>query len=224
MTVAPLPAAVLFDCDGVLVDTELTASRVLAECLAEIGVEIAVDDLRRQITGTALETARQMCEGFFGRTLPEGWWDAFVARRLVEFGRGVDPIPGAIDALRAVQAAGVIVAVVSQGSHEKMAITLPSSGVAAVLGDARTFSGQDVARPKPNPDLYLHAAATLELDPATCVVVEDSPTGATAAIAAGMRVLGYAADADRERLAATGAELFFSMAEVPTLLRLRHCS
>ena len=224
MTARQLPAAVLFDCDGVLVDTELTASRVLATCLAEIGVEIPVDELRHLITGTALAKARDICEELYGKPLPDGWFDAFVQRRLVEFRRGVEPIPGALDAVRAVQAAGLVVAVVSQGSHEKMAITLPSSGAAAVLGDAPLFSGEDVTRPKPNPDLYLHASAKLGLDPAACVVVEDSPTGATAAVAAGMRVLGYAASADAKRLAATGAEVFTDMAQVPALVGLPHCS
>ncbi len=224
MTTASLPAAVFFDCDGVLVDTEVTSSRVLSECLAEIGVHLTPDETRLRFKGTALQTALAMCEELQGEPLPDGWFDAFVARRLVEFQQGVEPIPGAFDAVRAVQSAGIPIAVVSQGAHEKMAITLPSSGATAVLGDAPVFSGQDVARPKPHPDLYLHAAAALVVDPADCVVIEDSSTGATGAVAAGMRVLGYAADADPEVLRAVGAEVFYDMAEVASLLRLPHCS
>ncbi|MBJ7470844.1 MAG: HAD family phosphatase [Solirubrobacteraceae bacterium] len=215
-----LPAAVLFDCDGVLVDTERTASRVLAGCLAEIGVEVEFEALRQKITGTSLATAEAMCAELYGGPLPAGWFAGFVTYRLEVFRQGVDPIPGAIEAVRAVQSAGVRLAVVSQGAHEKMAITLPSSGLAEVLGDAPLFSGQDVTRGKPHPDLYLHAAASVGVDPADCVVVEDSPTGATAAAAAGMRVLGYAVDADHERMRATGAELFFDLREVPTLVGL----
>ncbi len=219
----PPPAAVLFDCDGVLVETEVTSSRVLSECLAELGLELTPDEVRGRFKGTALETARSMCEALYGGPLPEGWFDGFVARRLEEYRRGVDPIPGALEVVRAVQAAGITIAVVSQGSHEKMAITLPSSGAAEVLGDAPVFSGQDVERPKPFPDLYLHAARTLGVAPEDCVVIEDSPTGATGAAAAGMRVLGYTADVDPERLRAAGAELFDTMAEVPALLGLPHC-
>lgn len=215
--------ALIFDCDGVLVDTEVTSSRVLSECLAEIGVDLTPDETRRRFKGTALQTALVMCEELQGAPLPDGWFDGFIARRLVEFQQGVDPIPGAFDAVRAVQAAGLLVAVVSQGAHEKMAVTLPSSGAAAVLGVAPVFSGQDVARPKPHPDLFLHAAAALQIDPSDCVVIEDSPTGATGAVAAGMRVLGYAADADPDILRAVGAEVFYDMAEVPTLLGLPHC-
>lgn len=216
------PAAVLFDCDGVLVDTEVTSSRELSRSLGELGVELAPDEVRRRFKGTALVTARAMCEELVGAPLPDGWFETFVSRRLDAYRHGgVEPIPGAADAVRAVQAAGIPLGVVSQGAREKMAVTLPASGFDAVLGDAPIFSGDDVERGKPFPDLYLHAAAVLGVDPAACVVVEDSPTGATAARAAGMRVLGYAHDADPERMAATGAEVLDDLAEVPALLGLR---
>lgn len=216
-----LPAAVLFDCDGVLVDTEVTSSRELSRSLGEIGVELTPDEVRLRFKGTALSTALTMCEELHGAPVPEGWFDTFVARRLEAYRRGVDPIPGAIDAVKAVQAAGIPLAVVSQAARVKMAVTLPASGFDAVLGDAPIFSGDDVERGKPFPDLYLHAAKTLGVEPERCVVVEDSPTGATAARAAGMRVLGFAHDADPERMAATGAEVFYDLGDVPALLGLR---
>lgn len=216
------PAAVLFDCDGVLVDTEVTSSRELSRSLAELGVELDPDEVRRRFKGTALVTALAMCEELTATSIPDGWFETFVARRLDAYREGgVEPIPGAIDAVRAVQAAGIPLGVVSQGAREKMAVTLPASGMAGVLGDAPIFSGDDVERGKPFPDLYLHAAASLNVDPASCVVVEDSPTGAKAARAAGMRVLGYAHDADPAEMAATGAEVFLDLAEVPALLGLR---
>lgn len=222
MTSIPRPAAVLFDCDGVLVETEVTSSRELSRSLAELGVELTPDEVRSRFKGTALSTALSMCEDLSGGPVPDGWFDTFVARRLAAYkADGVAPIPGAVEAVRAVQAAGIPLAVVSQGAREKMATTLPASGFDAILGDAPIFSGDDVDRGKPFPDLYLHAAATLRVDPAACVVVEDSPTGATAAAAAGMRVLGFADDADPERMRAAGAEVIFSLHDVPGLLGLR---
>ena len=216
------PAAVLFDCDGVLVDTEVTSSRELSRSLGELGVDLDPDEVRRRFKGTALSTALAMCEELTDRPIPDDWFDTFVARRLDAYRHGgVEPIPGAVDAVRAVQAAGIPLGVVSQGAREKMAVTLPASGMTDVLGDAPIFSGDDVERGKPFPDLYLHAASSLGVDPTACVVVEDSPTGATAARAAGMRVLGYAHDADPALMAATGAEVFYSLAEVPALLGLR---
>jgi beta-phosphoglucomutase-like phosphatase (HAD superfamily) len=216
----PRPALVLFDCDGVLVDTEVVSSRTLAEMLTERGVPTDGDALRIRMKGTSLqwiveESARQL-----GGTVPGGWMDEFIERRLVVYRQGVPQIPGAAAAVRAVQAAGILVAVASQGARAKMAVTLPASGMDEVLGDAPIFSGDDVVRGKPHPDLYLHAAATLGVDPAHAAVVEDSVPGVTAAVGAGMRVLGYAADEDPGRLAAAGAEVFTDLHEVPARLGL----
>lgn len=211
----PRPGAVLFDCDGVLLDTEITSSKVLAERLTASGVPTDEHELRATIKGTSLGFVREEAARRLGAPVTDAWFDAFIAARLAEYQRGVEQIPGAEHAVAAVVAAGIPVAVVSQGARVKMAVTLPASGFDAVLGDAPIFSGDDVERGKPHPDLYLLAARELGVDPADCVVVEDSPTGATGAHAAGMRVLGFAVDSDPERMAAAGAEVFFGMAEVP---------
>ncbi len=214
------PAAVLFDCDGVLVETEVTSARVMARLLTEHGVPTDQHLLRTVIKGTSLEFLADEAARRLGGTLPGGFMETFIEARLVEYRAGVEQIAGAAHAVASVLAASIPVAVVSQGAHAKMAVTLPSSGMDAVLGSVPIFSGQDVERGKPHPDLYLHAAATLRLDPSACVVVEDSPTGATGAFAAGMRVLGFSDDSDPEAMRAAGAEVFFDMAEVPALLGL----
>ncbi|MDQ8044478.1 MAG: HAD family phosphatase [Solirubrobacteraceae bacterium] len=211
----PLPAAVLFDCDGVLIDTEVTSARVLSERLAREGVERTPDEIREVIKGTSLDFVAEEAARLLGHPLPDGWMRDFIDERLVLYRRGVEQIPGAADAVRAVLAAGIPIAVVSQGSREKMGVTLPASGMDTVLGGAPIFSGDDVTRGKPHPDLYLHAAAALGVDPAATVVVEDSPTGATGAHASGARVLGLATDSDPEAMRSAGAEVFFDMAEVP---------
>lgn len=217
---AERPAAVLFDCDGVLVDTEVTSSHVLAAMLTEQGVPTDGDELRVRMKGTSLDWIIEESRRQLGGTVPDGWMDDFIERRLVVYRDGVPQIPGAAEAVRAVQAAGIPVAVASQGARRKMEVTLPASGMDAVLGDAPIFSGDDVVRGKPFPDLYLHAADVLGVDPAEVVVIEDSVPGATAAVAAGMRVLGYAADEDPARLAAAGAEVIDDLHAVPGLLGL----
>ena len=214
------PELVLFDCDGVLVDTEVTSSRVLADMLTERGVPTDGDALRIRMKGTSLDWIKAESAGQLGGTLPEGWMDEFIERRLVVYRQGVPQIPGAADAVAAVRAAGIPIAVVSQGARAKMAVTLPASGMDAVLGDAPIFSGDDVERGKPHPDIYLHAAATLGFEPAHTVVIEDSEPGVIGAVAAGMRVLGYAGDEDPARLKAAGAEVIMDLLEVAARLGL----
>jgi beta-phosphoglucomutase-like phosphatase (HAD superfamily) len=214
------PALVLFDCDGVLVDTEVVSSDTLAAMLSERGVPTDGDELRIRMKGASLDWILAESARALGERLPDGWMDEFIERRLVVYRRGVPQLPGAAAAVRAVQAAGIPLAIVSQGARAKMAVTLPASGMDAVLGDAPIFSGDDVVRGKPHPDLYLHAAATLGVAPARTVVIEDSVPGVTGGVAAGMRVLGYAADEDPARLAAAGAEVLLDLHEVPARLGL----
>lgn len=214
------PALVLFDCDGVLVDTEIVSSSTLAAMLTERGVPTDGDALRIRMKGTSLEWIVEESARQLGGTVPDGWMEEFIERRLVVYRQGVPQIPGAAAAVQAVRAAGIPVGVVSQAARTKMAVTLPASGMHEVLGDAPIFSGDDVVRGKPHPDLYLHAAATMGFDPAYAAVIEDSVPGVTAAVGAGMRVLGYAADEDPGRLAAAGAEVIFELHEVPARLGL----
>lgn len=197
----------LLDCDGVLVDTERTSAQVLAEMVAEHGVQLDVDHLRAEMRGTTLQWIAAQSAALLGRPVPDGWMEEFIERRLVHYRQGVQAIDGAAQVIRALRAAGIPLAVASQGSREKMAVTLPASGLDRELGEAPIFSGDDVERGKPHPDLYLLAASHFGADPARTVVVEDSVPGVTGAVAAGMRVFGYAGEEAPERLRAAGAEV-----------------
>lgn len=212
--------AVLLDCDGVLVDSEVISSEVLAAKFAELGVQITPEQARAAYKGYSLEALQAAVAERSGRQLPPTWLREFIDARLVRYRQGVAPIPGALELIGAVRAAGLPLAVVSQGSREKMGVTLPAAGIDAAIGGAPVLSGDDVTRGKPHPDLYLLAAERLGIAPAGCVVVEDSPTGAKAAVAAGMRVLGYAGEGDAARLQAVGARPITTLAAALPLLGL----
>jgi HAD superfamily hydrolase (TIGR01509 family) len=157
-------------------------------------------------------------EGRVGR-LPADWGAALSRRIMAALLDEVEPVPGALAAVRAVAAAGIPLAVASNSARGELAAKLRRLELAGLFGD-RVFSFEDVARAKPAPDIYLAAAAACGALPADCVVVEDSLLGAEAGILAGCRVLGFARDTDPRVLAAVGAETFTDMAELPGLLGL----
>lgn len=215
------PQLVVFDCDGVLVETERPQAVVLAAVIAEHGVPVLPEDVLGRYKGFALEAIADDLADRTGVRLPAGWTQEFRDRRGPAFqAAGIAAIPGVRAVVEAVRAAGIPYGVASQGRLDKTALTLRLSGLAELFPEPVRFSADQVARPKPAPDLFLHAARVLGGDPARTVVVEDSLPGATAARAAGMRVLGFAADEDPEALRALGAEPFGSMAELPGLLGL----
>jgi HAD superfamily hydrolase (TIGR01509 family) len=155
-----------------------------------------------------------------GAALPPDWVDAVYQEMFAELAKGTPLIPGIPEVLDALDAAAIPYAVGSNGPHRKMQITLGQHPALHGRLHGRIFSRHDVARPKPAPDLYLHAAAALNAPPAACVVVEDSATGVRAARAAGMACLGYAPQGDGARLAAEGARPFRRMDDLPALLGL----
>jgi HAD superfamily hydrolase (TIGR01509 family) len=215
------PALVIFDCDGVLVDSERPQSAVMSAVLAELGAAVTADEVVRRYTGFALEAIADDVEDRLGVRLPADWTDRFRERRAEVFERdGIPAVPGARAAVEAVRDAGIPYGVASQGRLSKTAMTLRLSGLADLFPEPVRFSADQVDRPKPYPDLFLLAARTLGGDPAATVVVEDSVPGVTAARAAGMRVLGHAAQEDPEALRSAGAEPVGLMRDVPGLLGL----
>ena len=212
------PLLVIFDCDGVLVDSEPISNGVLAEMLAEQGWELTVEQCRARFQGLLLEQVRELAEQQLGRALPEGWLEDYVRRRAAVFDAQLEPVAGASELVRRVAAAGIAVCVASQGSLAKTARSLALTGLDGLFGEHARFSASQVPRGKPHPDLFLHAAAVMGAPAARCVVVEDTPSGVTAAVAAGMRVLGYTADSDQHALRAAGAEPLGSMADLPGAL------
>jgi HAD superfamily hydrolase (TIGR01509 family) len=218
---APQPpvSLVIFDCDGVLVDSEGISSRELARSIGEVGLAMSWEEVKATFKGRSLADIAAAVERRIGRALPRGWLGEFERRRAAAFRDGLRAVPGADAAVRAVQASGIDTCVASQASLEKTNLTLGLTGLRSLFADDRLFSAGDVARGKPAPDLFLHAAAACGHAPPSCVVVEDGAAGALAARAAGMRVLGYASGSDAGALSAAGAEVFFDMREAPERIR-----
>ena len=211
-----IPSAVLFDCDGVVVDSEGIAFALLKQDLARAGLDLDEAAMQRLFLGGTVASLYLRARDL-GADLPLDWVEEFYERLYIKLRQGVDLVPGIEVVLARLSAAGVPVAMGSNGADEKMAITLGQHpGILAAFG-GHLYSGQTLGAPKPAPDLYLHAARRLGVDPARAVVIEDSPTGARAARAAGMRCYGYAPHGGAA-LAAEGAILFTDMAELPGLL------
>jgi len=207
---------VIFDCDGVLVDSEPISNRVLAEVLTEVGLATTVESSMRDYMGRSWTACEEIFEARLGRKLPPDFADRFWTRVEAALRAELRPVPGIHDALARI---ATPTCVASSGRPEKMRITLGMTGLLARF-EGRIFSALDVSRAKPWPDLFLHAAARMGAPPATCVVVEDSPRGVEAGVAAGMRVLGFAARTDAAALEAAGAEVFGDMLELPERLGL----
>jgi HAD superfamily hydrolase (TIGR01509 family) len=211
---------VIFDCDGVLVDSESISRGVLARLLTAEGRPTTLAQARRDYQGLLLSEVRESAEAKLGRALPEDWLADFERERAELFAQQLEPVPGAADTVERVSEAGLQVCVASQGKLEKTRLSLELTGLRRLFPDRALFSASSVPRGKPHPDLFLHAASAMGVEPAGCVVVEDTASGARAAVSAGMRVFGYVADGDEAALRSAGAETFRSMTELPGLLEL----
>jgi HAD superfamily hydrolase (TIGR01509 family) len=209
---------IIFDCDGVLVDSEPISNRVLATMLGEQGLELDVPETRRRFQGLLLGDIQALAERQIGRALPADWMEEYTERRTEAFRVGLKPVPGARHMLELLTAAGIPICVASQGSLAKTEGSLTMTGLADLLPAPVRFSAHLVPRGKPHPDLFLHAAATMGHAPADCVVVEDTPSGVTAAVRAGMPVYGYSADSDEQALRAAGALTAETLEEITRLL------
>ncbi len=211
---------VIFDCDGVLVDSETISNGVLARMLSAEGLPTTLAEARRDYQGLLLAEVVLSAEAKLGRALPVGWLARYERERSEEFRRDLEAVPGAADVVARIAAAGVAVCVASQGKLEKTRLSLELTGLRDLFADGALFSAESVPRGKPHPDLFLRAASVMSAEPARCAVVEDTPSGVRAAVAAGMRALGYSADSDEAALRGAGAEIVSSLEHVPGLLGL----
>ncbi|MCC6716626.1 MAG: HAD-IA family hydrolase [Acetobacteraceae bacterium] len=213
---APL-RLVIYDCDGVLVDSEPVANRVVATELTALGWPMTPAEADGHFLGLTFSDMQPVIERHLRRPLSADWKQALVQKVIDAMARDATAIPGAIDALHATTALGLPWRIASNSSHEEMHVKFARLGIRDLVA-GRVHSHRDVARGKPAPDLFLAAAAAQGVAPAHCLVIEDSVPGATAAAAAGMPCLGYAAHHDGARLRAIGAVPFGSMHDLPALL------
>jgi HAD superfamily hydrolase (TIGR01509 family) len=205
---------VIFDCDGVLVDSEPIANRVLAEELTLAGLPTTTEQSMRQYMGRRTEDWLPIAEQQLGRPLGGEFVARLRARTIQAFRGELRAVPGVGAALARIR---VPVCVASSSAPERLRVALEVTGLAGrFLG--RVFSAEEVERGKPFPDLFLFAARRMGVAPEACAVVEDTERGVQAALAAGMAAFGYAAASDAEGLARAGARVFREMVELPTLL------
>ena len=206
---------VIFDCDGVLVDSERLAIRIEAEVISSLGWPLTEREIVERFVGRSDSYMRAEIERRIGRAVD---WEAEFAPRYREvFEQELVPVDGVIEALDAIM---ITTCVASSGTHEKLRFTLGLTGLHDRFA-GRIFSASEVANGKPAPDLFLHAAAQMGVAPAACAVIEDSEAGVEAATAAGMRVLAFAGgvtEASRLRREDEDVVVFDDMRSLPALL------
>ena len=216
--------AILFDCDGVLVDSEPITNGVLCEMLNEAGWLLAPEECMRLFIGKTVRSEAARIEAETGRPLTDAWMAEFYARRNARLQTELVAIPNAPQAVRAVH--GLLhgrIACASGADRQKVEMQLAQVGLAPLFA-GRVFSGHEMPATKPAPDVYLAAAAAVGVPPLRCLVVEDTVTGVTAGVAAGATVLGYSPSpvghGSAEALRAAGAvQVMADMAELPALLQ-----
>jgi HAD superfamily hydrolase (TIGR01509 family) len=208
---------VIFDCDGVLVDSEPLSNRELASYLTELGHPTTYEESIRDYMGGAMHRIHDTILARTGQRLPAEFDDVFHRRVFEAFRRDLRAVEGVEPVLDWLAAEGVSVCVASSGSHERIRMTLGTTGLLPRFAETAIASADDVGHGKPAPDLFLYAAELMGFEPARCAVIEDSPLGIQAALAAGMDVFGFAAMTPAEKLAGALAT-FTRMDRLPQLL------
>ncbi len=215
-TLAP-PKLVIFDCDGVLVDSEPMTSRAMQRVLAHCGLQLGLDEIQARFHGISNGQIHDTVLVHWGVRLPNDVVSLFEEAERVAAEDGLPAIPGVADAVRAVAASGTAICVGSNGSPDAIAQRLRLTGLYHWF-EGRMFSAAMVEHGKPHPDVFLHAAETMGFAPPECVVIEDSDAGVQAALSAGMRVLAYVASPASNIADARGVVRFTDMASLPALL------
>jgi HAD superfamily hydrolase (TIGR01509 family) len=207
---------VIFDCDGVLVDSERLAIRVDAQVLAAVGWKMSEAEVVERFVGRTEDHVRRELSRYLGRELPPDWDAEFSQLYRDTLVRELTAVSGIVEALDRIT---LPTCVASSGSHEKMRLTLGLTGLYGRFA-GRIFSATEVAHGKPAPDVFLFAAARMGFAPERCAVVEDSAAGVTAGVAAGMQVFAYVGGVTpRHRLEREGVAVFDDMRALPDLLQ-----
>ena len=213
-----VPKLVIFDCDGVVVDSEPLTLQLIRDDLAARGLPLDLTKTTDLFMGSTIAGAGAQAREM-GADIPEDWVDLIYDKVFAALARKVESIPGIGAVLDRLDRQGIAYAIGSNGPHRKMEITLARCGLAARFA-GRTYSREDVAAPKPAPDVYLLAASQAGVAPQDCVVIEDSATGSQAAVAAGMAVFGFARETPRAKFEGLTELLFDDMGQLPALLGL----
>lgn len=205
----------IFDCDGVLVDSEIILVEVDRKVLTDLGWSISREEIIDQFVGRSHAHFLEVVEEHIGRKLPDDWEDAFQHLYREALARDLHLVDGIIEALDAINYPSCVA---SNGSHNKMEFTLKLAGLWSRF-EGRIFSASDVRHGKPAPDLFLHAASTLGFEPTNCVVVEDSWAGVTAAVAANMKVIAYAGGlTPRDKIEGDGVTIIEHISQLPAAI------
>ena len=205
---------VIFDCDGVLVDSERITNQIFCTMLNELGLTVTLEDMFERFVGLSMPQCIALITEMHGAP-PDSFVPEFRLRAADALRAHIQPISGVAETLMGLS---LPYCVASSGDHDKIRLTLGVTGLLKHF-ENRIFSVIDVARPKPAPDVFLFAARSLGVEASRCAVVEDTPTGVRAAIAAGMYALGFCANTPERRLREAGAHAVFSdMRLLPMLL------
>lgn len=205
----------IFDCDGVLVDSEPIANRVLNTELRGLGLDIGLEESTRAFTGLSMTSCVTLVERMLGAPVPDDFVTRLRRRTSAAFSGRLRPVSGIEALLRRLD---VPFCLASSSSHARIRSSLDATGLRHWFPCEAIFSSEDVTRGKPAPDLFLHAARRRGCQPDRCTVVEDSVPGVTAARAAGMRVYGYAQRTPSRLLEAAGATVVTCMTELAAIL------
>jgi HAD superfamily hydrolase (TIGR01509 family) len=210
------PKLIIFDCDGVLVDSEPLSSAVVAENLGQYGLNITAEQSMATFTGMTMSRTMQTATAM-GARLPDNWIEEVYAQTYAALAESVEAMPGIAELLDLLLRRQIPFCVASNGSPEKMRISLGRTGLLPLF-DGAMFSAHSLAVGKPDPTLFLHAARNMGVDPQACCVIEDSAAGAEAAQRAGMRCLGFARDTPARILKDFNAEVFHDITQIAGLL------
>ncbi len=209
---------VIFDCDGVLVNSEPLANQVYVQMLAELGYQVNTEEYLKEFSGAALPKRLEATSRKLNWTPPENFLSIFHQRLSDLTERELTPVPGIRDLL---QSLSLPICIASNGSREEILLRLKIASLTEFFGGA-IFSGMEVPHPKPAPDVFLAAARAFDIPPGRCIVVEDSVPGVTAAVRAGMKVYGHAAITPMDALRKAGATPFSDMMELKKILAEAH--
>ena len=213
------PRLVIFDCDGVLVDSEPITNRLLRDDLAGRGLDLGLDQIMHLFVGGTMAGVAEKAAAM-GADIPDTWVDDFYVEMYRQLALGTPLINGVTAVMDRLDTANIPYCVGSNGSLQKMAITLGQYPELQTRLAGKLYSAHALGTAKPDPDMFLIAARDFGIDPAQTVVIDDSPTGCIAARRAGMAGFGYAEHDDGARLAAEGARVFHHMRDLPALLQI----